>query len=343
MAYIACLDGRTNARPELYRDVVEGKAVEVNVPQGRGIVYAAGLKRVVITSDVILVCCDDLFRTLIELRRREDRKCSLNQVRVAWDRVKPENYRDIIRVITSESKSIEQDFWMFEAVRDLCRVCVLTRHEHKFNIFFLPPVEGAKSNMNTLMDNAMIERGRDTYNPNLYTLIVQPMLVKDVWVVFMWDFSKRVMKTLVFDRAGYRKAWDYLNDYLRRARDNFYKLGLYIDPKVKNLYEETQAKWSDGFLIATAAHEVNKVTRSQLNHKIFTLMYDIALHHLEYQECADRLGVMFKDERNITRAMSVIQAAMIAAFHGTPRVSAGGHPFRLPEMDKMRKGPSQPK
>lgn len=78
MAYIASLDGRTPARPELYKDLLDGFAVEVNVPLGRGIVYAVGIKRVVITSDIILVCCGKLFDTLVKLRRREDRKCSMN-------------------------------------------------------------------------------------------------------------------------------------------------------------------------------------------------------------------------------------------------------------------------
>lgn len=129
MACIACLDGRSTAKPELFRDALGDDFKVISVPKGRGIAVAEDLKKIIITSDLVVVCCADLAEALMRMRQKEGNVHTMDQVRVMWEKVQPEKFRDAIKTFTHESTSLEQDHITYEIMRQLCIATALARKD----------------------------------------------------------------------------------------------------------------------------------------------------------------------------------------------------------------------
>ncbi len=68
MIVIASLDGRTRSKPELYKDQGQGESHDIKIHRGRGLGIAQGLKNIVVTSDLVITCCDQLHDALVKVR-----------------------------------------------------------------------------------------------------------------------------------------------------------------------------------------------------------------------------------------------------------------------------------
>ncbi len=68
MAIIACLDGRDGARTSVFRDTVSENGVtsyeRILVPCGKSMGVAEGLQKIVVTNDLVVVCCNYLSNVL---------------------------------------------------------------------------------------------------------------------------------------------------------------------------------------------------------------------------------------------------------------------------------------
>ena len=86
MAVIASLDGRSRSKPELYQDQCQlGESYDIKIPHGRGLGIAFNLKTIVVTSDLVVTCCNNLHDALVEVRRSDDSKKSVDHVKVMWN------------------------------------------------------------------------------------------------------------------------------------------------------------------------------------------------------------------------------------------------------------------
>ena len=97
MIVIASLDGRTRSKPELYKDQGQGESHDIKIHRGRGLGIAQGLKNIVVTSDLVITCCDQLHDALVKVRQSDDSHKTLDQVKVTWNMIGGEGSREVTR------------------------------------------------------------------------------------------------------------------------------------------------------------------------------------------------------------------------------------------------------
>ncbi len=126
MAVISSLDGRSRSKPELYVERYKDGTYLIKVPHGRGLGVAQGLKQIVVTSDLVMTCCKELYDALVEVRYREESIKSLDHVKVIWNMIGKEESREVTRTLMQAHKDEGWDFIILESMRELCEMVVKT-------------------------------------------------------------------------------------------------------------------------------------------------------------------------------------------------------------------------
>ena len=86
------------------------------------------------------------------------------------------------------------------------------------NYFILPAVDGGHNKISVLTKSLTEFRKSASYKKDAFTMVIQPMLLCEVWTLNMWDFSTRSMKTLVFDNTDIKREWGSIKRYQETIR-----------------------------------------------------------------------------------------------------------------------------
>ncbi len=142
-------------------------------------------------------------------------------------------------------------------------------------------------------------------------MVVEPMVYKDEMLLNVYDFQKRKMCTFIFNLNAHRvDKYGEIGPYMDKLRTKIYnKVKLnYLE---ESLTAEKVRPWSPKIYFTTTQQEKN-LPGGKLNHKLYVLMYDIAVKHLEISKMAEILSYDLKVKENVAMAIRVVQTALMA-------------------------------
>lgn len=140
MAKRACVDYRDNTRSGIFYDEYrddQGALQTTMVFKGRGIAIAENIKKVVVTDDVVVACCQKFALELLDKREESKGKETNSEVRTLWARVCPKEHRHSIKQLSEDAYLVPFDKELVRAVSYLCEACFNYRAESKRNLLIL--------------------------------------------------------------------------------------------------------------------------------------------------------------------------------------------------------------
>lgn len=144
MAEIACVDSREGNNPNVFYDgTLDEKRTLVieRSSYGRGIAIANGIKKLVVTDDVVVACCYELAVHLGKEKKLSKQSATKDQVRTVWARITPVEHRAVIERIKEEKFIVDNDTKALDAVKYLCLMCIQKRAKQTSNLIILDTVE----------------------------------------------------------------------------------------------------------------------------------------------------------------------------------------------------------
>ncbi len=210
-----------------------------------------------------------------------------------------------------------------ESINDLCDDVDKMRVNKNMNLIFLPASNKLLDKTQTAMKKFVSEIECEKYKSDLFSVVIQPFIIGQTWMLNVWDFQLRKSRCIVFDMSDDQDDFDDMKVILKHRWVSFMKLNIKMVGKCQ--YVEEKSPWSHKVVRVTFKNKRDKNSRSHSLMRMMIVMYDTAYHGHSIDEIVRVAKGQLNDERNISRMVRVTQAALITKSQGQSRVSIGDH------------------
>ncbi len=254
-----------------------GETYDIKVPHGRGMGIALGLKTIVVTSDLVITCCNELHDALAEVRKSDDSKKTMDHVKVMWDQIGEQGSREVTRTLMQPHQDDNWDFIVLESIVELCIEVSKSNAMKLRNFVFLSGSSITLDKTQAAMKRFVSEIEKDHFNSDMFSIIIQPFVIGQTWALNIWDFQLRKSRCLIFNMADDKDDYDMMKDVMNKRWKKFLKVGLKMVGKYQ--YVEEKSPWSHEIKKVTFKGNRDKNSRSYSLVRVMIVMYHAAFNH----------------------------------------------------------------